>query len=274
MIENKIDGTADKAMGEDYGNYWLGKTQSANKLIMNIANKYKKEQLKRMKTLHPKVLNPRSRSYINFEDGIIVSLKRDGEFNLCYYDINTEPYSIFCNTPKGRARYNLPVNKEIQDIISDLNENKRQLTELKKTVNEFSKDNPFSRDSIINQITFAGELFANIEKKKSHPRVSDFLGISLNPPNPAALQKINYDIFDIISINGIDVQTIPYFQRLRIIEFLFPDDEGHIESRVKVIRHKLQVEGKKVVEIYNEWVENEYHEGIVIHDQFKKIPKP
>ena len=66
QIVNKIVGTPEKAFDNSFGDYWIGKVQSVNKGIISIANDYKQNQLKKMRALNPRVLNPRSRKYIKF----------------------------------------------------------------------------------------------------------------------------------------------------------------------------------------------------------------
>ncbi len=278
IIKEKITGTYEKRFDGNYGNYWLGKTQSANKLIINETNNYKKKQLKTMKSLNPRILNPRSRRYINFEDGLIVTVKRDGEFNTCYYDIKNEPGSIFCNSPRGRARYNLPVNREIHSKIKKINSEAISIKKIRNilgtNISEFS-DKDFEK---IDRIFIAGELFVNVTKKTTRPRVSDFLAISKNPKSREDLENVYYDVFDIISINGINVLNLSYEFRLAIIDILFPREKKKIKgdsegNKVKVIPYEKEVQGKTAHLLYNQWVEQENQEGIVIHDIFKKVYK-
>ena len=67
-IGNKIISSPEKSFGDNFDNYVLGKTFSANKEIMSLADKYKTQQLKRMKALNPRYLNPKHRRYLKFED--------------------------------------------------------------------------------------------------------------------------------------------------------------------------------------------------------------
>jgi len=269
-IENKIVGAPERAFDNNFGNYWVGKVQSANKGIITIANDYKKNQLKKMKALNPRVLNPRSRKYIRFEDGLIITVKKDGEFNLFYYDVNSEPFSIFVNTPNGRVKCNLPVSREIHQIIEDFNTNREKFEELRLLLRSMQVDIFPGRVPTIAKLVLAGELHANIVKANDRPRVSDFLKISRTPENFEELEKIDYDIFDILSINDISLQGVSYEFRLKIIDKLFPRIE---EIRVKIIKYKPNVKGKKAHEIFNQWVEQENQEGIIIHDKYNKVFK-
>ena len=270
QVNNKIVGAPETAFDNTFGNYWIGKVQSANKDIITIANGYKAKQLKKMKALNPRVLNPRSRRYIRFEDGLIITLKKDGEFNLFYFDMNSEPVSIFVNTPNGRARYNLPVNGDIYQIIRDVNNNREKFDELRVLLRSMQINIFPGREPTITKLIMAGELHANVVKAVDRPRVSDLLKISRHPESIEDLEKIEYDIFDILSINDVSLQGLSYEYRLKIIQELFPRIEGRI---VKIIKHETNVKGKKAHEIFNQWVEQENQEGIVIHDRFNKVFK-
>jgi len=271
QIEEKIVGAPERAFNGSYGDYWLGRTKSAHKEIMRIANDYKTNQLKKMKALNPRYLNPRSRRFINFEDGLVLTVKVDGEFNLFYYDVDTQPTSIFLNTPRGRARYNLPVNKEIHKIIDDLNNNAEKFEEFHMLFINHLKTTIFNRNEMkIRKIVLAGELHANIKKATDRPRVSDFLALSRHPESFDDLKNINFDVFDILSINDFNLQSYSYEFRLKVIESLFP--RGN-EATVRVVKHLTNVEGKKAHEIFNQWVEQENQEGLVIFDKFNKAFK-
>ena len=272
QIANKIVGSPEKTFNNSFGDYWLGKVQSVNRGIIRIANDYKVNQLKKMRPLKPRALNPRSKKYIKFEDGLVVTVKKDGEFNLFYYDDDAEPISVFCNTPNGRARYNLPVNNEIHRKIEKINNDKENFEKFHIFLRNLLKKNVFNRNSMaINKLVLAGELHANIKKESSRPRVSDFLKISRNPQNFEDLEKIHYDIFDILSINDVDIQVLPYEIRLKIINSLFPRTIE--ENKVKIIKNEVNVKGKKAHEIFNQWVEVENEEGIVILDKYNKAFK-
>lgn len=267
MKMQKIVGPLEKSF-DRYGNYWIGKVQSANKEIIHITNDYKKNQLKKMKALNPHFLKPGSRKFIHFEDGLVVSVKKDGEFNLLYYDVDEEPLSIFCNSPNGRAKYSLPVSREIHQKIEDINNDKESIEKLRLLLISYLEKDVFKTNSMkIKKLVLAGELHANVVKASDRPRISDFIKLSRTPQSLEDLEHIHYDIFDILSINDVNLQILPNEYRFKIIEALFPRNE---EMKVKTIQHKLNVKGKKVHEIFNQWVEQENQEGLVVHDKFNR----
>ncbi|MGV9205064.1 MAG: hypothetical protein ACOC44_13715 [Promethearchaeia archaeon] len=268
-MKKKIIKPAAKEYGKIFGNYWYGPTFSANKTIQKITDKYKLSVLKKFYSLSPYYINPinKENHYKNLPDDLIVSVKRDGSYYTYNYDEASEPLSIFCNSPNARAIYNLPVNRQLDDRIAELNNN---LNRLKEPLKERIGENIFKESNKIKKIVIAGELFADVKKKNDRPRVFDLVRLLNKPKGKEDLQKIHYDIFDIISINDHDLQIIPYEIRLQICKLLFSEGD---EGAFHIIEHQTEVKAGDVYKLYERWVKKQNHEGLVIHTKFNMVYK-
>jgi hypothetical protein len=261
----KIITLAERKFGKEFGNYWLGPTFSANKRIQQITDDYKLAFLKKFYSLPPSFINPinKDKTYRKLPDDLIVSVKRDGSYFTYVYDIHSEPVSVFCNSPNARILYNLPVNRELEQRIPKINENK--LGSLKELLNEIIGENIFKNFKTIHKIVLAGELFSNVEKENDRPRVYDLVKVMFNPESLKELEAIHFDIFDIISINGNSLITLPYKKRLDICKLLFSIND---ENKANIIEHKTKVKSKDTYKLYERWVQKKHHEGIVIHTKY------
>lgn len=269
-IEKKTIKPAQKEFGKEFDDYWLGPTFSADKKIQRITDRFKRNVLKKMISLDPKELNPKTkkRKDKKLPDELIVSVKRDGGYYTYYYDIHSEPESIFCNSPNGRAVYNLPVSKEMDARIKEINDS--QLKEMKGLLSTLTNLNLFEAHDTICKIVLAGELFANITKEDDRPRVFDLIKLMMSPESKEQIELINYDVFDIISLNDVDLLNLPYEKRLKLIEFLFPRKD---DAKAGVIEHEKGVEAADVYKLYGKWVEKQNHEGLVIRTKFNMLYK-
>lgn len=259
----KLAGTAEKEYTEDLNNYWLGTTHSARQDIEKKADEYKRDVLKRLRPVEPRALSGKSRR-ISIPKGSVVMLKRDGEYNLLYYDAVDQPESIFCNSPNGRARARLPVNDEIEAHLAKINDG---------TVNiETDPSDIDGRISLpVKQIVLAGELWADM-KKDDRPRVFDFLRASRSPGSMDDLKAIRYDIFDLLSINFVDLSKEPMEKKIALLESLELDDNTYFS----IIPYDFIEAGSGIArarELYESWVEEGGQEGLVIRTPYQRFYK-
>ena len=213
VIKSKINpGSVEKEFKE-FGGYWLGGTFSAGEEIKNIADSYKRQYIGRMIPVNSDELDPLSKSKYKkkMPNDVIASVKVDGEYNVCVYEKDEIPFSLFCNSPNGRVRYNLPVNHDIENLIQKKN---ADLSQLKKIFVKHKVD----IGSTIETLSMAGELCAGIKKDHDRPRVFDVIHLSRNPQSQGDVDKIHFVVFDIISINGIDLLDLQYDVRMKIVE--------------------------------------------------------
>jgi hypothetical protein len=260
-------GVAEKDFESIFEGYWLGTVHSANKNIEHLTDDYKFSVLKRMIPLNPEYLDSKNPNFHRLPNDLIVSVKRDGGYHTLYYDMKGTPESVLCNSPGGRIIYNLPVNKEIQKRIKDINT--RYLTELRNILRKYNKLQIFAQKKRIETIVLAGELFANVKKINDRPRVFDYIKLTRNPESINDLNKIHYDVFDIISINEVNLLDISYEYRIDLVDWFFPRVfKGKDEPKAKVVEHKTGVKSEEVLELYKKWVINEYNEGIVIRTKY------
>ena len=271
MTEKKVITSAEKEFGEKMSYYWFGATNSAHKKIQRLTDKYKSNFLKKMFTLDPREINPISKKakYKSLPEDLIVCVKRDGGYYLYYYDENTEPLSIFCNSPNGRAIYNLPVSREMDKRIQEINT--FLLNDIQSVLKNYTGKDFFEKYNKISTIALAGELFANIKKEGDRPRAFDLIKLIRSPEKMEDLEAVNYDLFDIVSINGIDILDTPYEKRLDLLEILFP--RSMVDRKAKTIEHRKQVAPGDVIKLYGRWVETEKQEGIIIHTKFNMMYK-
>jgi len=231
------------------GNYVIGKTYSiTDKAIVKVANDYK-ARLRKLIPITGDTLKGKL-----YKGETIVLKKRDGEFNFSDVEIGRSPESVFCNAPRSRGRYGLPVNDSIEKIVIDSNQN-GAFDKIKKKVPKLKLG------SKLTKIQIAGELWADVNKPGDRARVFDFLTISRSPKSNDDLKKIKYDVFDIVSINGESLLELPYKLRLEVAMILFPSSKKEL---VSVIPYQIVNQAQQVHDLYERWVEKENEEGIVI----------
>ncbi len=268
VIQKKTIKPAEKEYGQEMGHYWMGPTFSVHKKIQVLTDRYKQNYLKKMFSIDPSELKLKSRRFRDLPDDLVVSVKRDGGYYLYYYDVNSEPLSIFCNSPNARALYNLPASREIEENIARVNES--GLFEFKNALKNLTGRNFFEVQENIWSIVLTGELFANIIKENDRPRVFDLITLMRNPVSMKDVDAINYDIFDILSINGMEVLDFPYDKRLKIAELLFPPEDG---LKANIIEHEKEVKHGDIIKLFGKWVEKQNHEGLVIRTKFGDLYK-
>jgi len=255
----------EKEFDASFEGYWLGTTHSAIKKIKNTTDDYKLKVLKRLIPLNPEYLDQEHPKFQKLSNDLVVTIKRDGGYYTFYYDKRSKPESIFTNSPGGRAIYNLPVGKELNNNIDEINT--KLIDKLKSQLKRIGKEEVFQDEEEIVSIVLAGELFANIKNKGDRPRVFDLIKHLRNPDSLEDLEKIHYDIFDIISINKVEMTNLPYELRIRLIDNLFPREDDDA-PKAKVIKYKKDVKAEQLQEIFKEWVIEDHHEGLVIRNKY------
>lgn len=256
-----------KACFDELGGYTVGESRSAREDIISIAEDYKMRHLKIMRALSPSDIQ-KSGCFGALNEDLVVTLKRDGMFNILYYDDSDKPYSIFCNSAYGRARVNLPVNKEIEHRMTSF-EFSDQLDELMSHLMDFGKEAVFEKARTIHSMVLAGELYALEIPRDDRPRIDDVLLLSLHPKSLADLNRINFDIFDVISMNGINLLNISYEKRLAILKAIFPKEmEDNYPIKSRVIWHNTKVKPKDIPRIFDYWINQQGHEGLVVHTRY------
>ncbi len=268
----KISGVAEKEFESSFDGYWLGTTHNASKQIERLTDDYKISVLKRMFPLNPEHLDPKNKNFARLPNALIVSKKIDGGFYTLNYAERTSPKSVFCNSPGGRAIHDLPVNKEVEKRISEINA--KYISQLKELLQKSNKSAALEGKDKITSIVFGGELYANIKKPQDRPRVFDLIKLTRNPSNKEDLNKVNYAVFDVISINQINMIDISYEYRIELANWFFPrPKKGASPSKATVIEYKLNVKAEEIKGLYEKWVEQEYHEGIVVRTKYNMAYK-
>ncbi len=155
-----------------------------------------------------------------------VSRKIDGEFTVCVYR-NDQLYSV---NPGGTVRTGMPWQEEALEILKAAN---------------------------IQSALIAGELHKVIDEDR-RCRVHDVVSAARQPKSDDDLQRLHFVVFDLIAVDDEKIDQ-PYEQTWSTIESLFADGE-----KIKPVE-TVKVKGRKAVKgKFNEWVDQEKAEGIVV----------
>jgi len=155
-----------------------------------------------------------------------VSRKIDGEFTVCVYS-DGQLYSV---NPGGTVRVGMPWQQEALEILEAAN---------------------------VSSAIIAGELHKDIEEER-RCRVHDVVSSARQPKSEDDLQRLHFAVFDLIEVDGEKVDQ-PYAQTWDKIEKLF--SKGNRVMPVETVK----VKGRKAVkQKFDEWVDNEKAEGIVV----------
>ena len=168
---------------------------------------------------------------------VVVSLKRDGELDLLYYDEET----IYLIGKEGRVREELPLLDEAREFLKGKSKS-----------------------------IFIGELYGVDEGGKELP-FNDTLSIIRKLPTPADANRIRFDIFDVYLFDGKKVEDNDYWERMLLIQETF--EEGKYVKPIKALKD----DGTSVVkEMWKEHVIEGDHEGLILRvegDTVKIKPK-
>ena len=155
-----------------------------------------------------------------------VSRKIDGEFTVCVFR-DGQLYSV---NPGGTVRVGLPWQDEALERL---------------------------QKSGIKSAMIAGELHKVIEEDR-RCRIHDVVSAARQPKSEDDLQRLQFAVFDLIEIDDQSIDQ-PYENTWSKIEELFSDGEKvHPVETVKAKGHK------EVLAQFDQWVEEEKAEGIVV----------
>lgn len=122
----------------------------------------------------------------------------------------------------------------------------------------------------ITEAVIPGELYVNISDRR--PRVHDVVSVARQPESAEQLAKLQFAVFDLLSLNGKSFSDEAYDVRWKEIERIF--GAGKQIHPVETQRVKGTASVKK---LFEEWVEDEGAEGLVIRSDsggsFKAKPK-
>ena len=155
-----------------------------------------------------------------------VSRKIDGEFSVLIY----QDGHLLTLNPGGTVRIGLPFLAEAKKLLDD---------------------------SEINQAVIAGEIYVTNDEGR-RPRVHDVVSVARQPKSEEDLSRIQFAVFDIISIDGENVET-GYAETWEKIEKTFNKGKAvHPVETVKIKGHR------EILAHYKKWVEDEGAEGVVV----------
>jgi hypothetical protein len=173
------------------------------------------------------------------ESEYFVSRKIDGEFCCLVY----RDGELFTVNPGGTVRVGLPWAKEALTLFEKAD---------------------------VQEAFIPGELYVNVTERRS--RVHDVVSVARQPDSAESLAMLRFAVFDILTINGKEFGETGYDERWREIQRVFEAGEQihPVETQ--------QVKGtKKVEKLFDQWVEGEGAEGIVIRSDsagnFKAKPR-
>jgi len=156
----------------------------------------------------------------------LVSRKIDGEFTVCVYR-DGQIYSV---NPGGTVRVGMPWQEEALKRLQDAN---------------------------IKSALIAGELHKDVAEDR-RCRIHDVVSAARQPKSEDDLQRLHFAVFDLIEIDG-ENQDEGYEKTWPKIEEMFAGgDKIKPVETVKVKGHK------EVLSKFDQWVETEKAEGIVV----------
>lgn len=163
-----------------------------------------------------------------------VSRKIDGEFTV----LNFEAGEAFSINPGGTVRTGLPWLEEAVEWLSKAG---------------------------IKNARIAGELYVHNTKRR--PRVHDVTHVARGPKSEADLESLRFAPFDIIEIDD-EPPSEHYASTFQTLESLFADS-----LRVQPVETRLVSEVGGITSIFEEWVEGENAEGLVVRSDSAGVYK-
>lgn len=155
-----------------------------------------------------------------------VSRKIDGEFSVLVYDHG----ELLTLNPGGTVRVGLPFQAEAKKLLDA---------------------------SDIDQAVIAGELYVT-NKDNRRPRVHDVVSVARQPQTDDELARIQFAVFDLISINGEDTDA-GYAETWQKISDTFAAGTAIHPVETIVIKGHREVEKQ-----FDQWVTEESAEGLVV----------
>jgi len=154
-----------------------------------------------------------------------VSRKVDGEFTVLIY----RDGEILTVNPGGTVRVGIPWEQEAARLLSKAG---------------------------IKEAMIAGELYVHVEKRR--PRVHDVTTVARQPQSQNDLQRLRFAVFDIMSING-EPPSDSFAETWKTIQKLF--GEGELVHPVEAKHAEDPID---IGELFEQWVESEDAEGLVV----------
>ncbi len=115
-------------------------------------------------------------------------------------------------------------------------------------------------DQGVQQALIAGELYvANDDDRR--PRVHDVASVVRQPKSEQDLQRARFAVFDVISIDG-ENQECPYSETWQWIETTFA-----VDSSIHPVETRLLKNSRDIEKQFQQWVEDEGAEGLVVRSQ-------
>lgn len=166
--------------------------------------------------------------------GYHVSRKVDGEFTVLIFRDGV----AFTLNPGGTVRVGLPWQEEAAKLLSKAG---------------------------IREAVVAGELYGAVSPAQKsataegrRPRVHDVAALARQPQSSGDLERLQFAVFDLISIDGA-APSGPFAETWRIIQKTF--DKG---TRIHPVDAKHVNETSDITQLFAKWVEEEGAEGLVV----------
>jgi hypothetical protein len=163
-----------------------------------------------------------------------VSRKVDGEFAVLVY----RDGEIFLINPGGTVRVGMPWLDEAARLLAN--------AKVKETL-------------------IAGELY--VAGESGRPRVHDVATVTRQPQSPADLKRLRFAVFDVISLDG-DASSRPFAATWKTIEKLFGKGQA-----VHPVEAKAAADVPAIAKLFEQWVEREGAEGLVVRNDTAGIFK-
>ena len=168
----------------------------------------------------------------------LVSRKIDGEFT----GLVCRDGEVLTVNPGGTVRVGLPWQKEAAELLA--------------------------KAGVTNAL-LAGELYVEVEDRR--PRVHDVVSLARQPDSKEDLAKIRFAVFDWVELDG-ELLDEPYDAKFERIRSVF--SEGQSIHPVETVAIKGD---REIVKKFEEWVEGENAEGLVVRSDsagsFKVKPR-
>ena len=164
----------------------------------------------------------------------IVSVKVDGAFSGYYYNETTH-HSFFFNIPQHRVYVGLPVGNELEDLLKRNN---------------------------IKEALLVGELFASTHQPvdfTKRSRIYELAHYRRNLSSEEDLNRIGFQAFDVININGEDWIKKEFKARYSKLDSLFPK-----MGRLSLVKTQTFTNPYEILEFYRKEVIEHNHEGIIV----------